>query len=101
MAPVIGRVKSSVRMAILNPSPSAPSRFSTGTSQSWRWNATVGDARMPIFFSFFPTAKPGNPGSTRNAVIPLAPLLRSTVAKRVITPAFEPFEHQSFVPLRM
>jgi hypothetical protein len=55
---------------------------------------------MPIFRSCFPTAKPGNPGSTRNAVMPRAPLPGSTVANSVITPACDPFEHQSFVPFR-
>ena len=85
-------------MAILKPSPSAPSRFSTGTSQSSRWKATVGEARMPIFRSFLPTLKPLNVGSTRKAVTPRAPFALSTVAKSVMTPAFEPFEHQSLLP---
>ena len=96
----MGRVKSRVRMAIRKPSPSSPRRFSAGTSQSWRWSATVGEARMPILRSFLPTAKPGKPGSTRKAVIPRGPLPGSTVANSVITPACEPLEHQSLVPLR-
>ena len=87
-------------MATRKPSPSSPRRFSAGTSQSCRWSATVGDARIPILRSFLPTAKPGNPGSTRNAVIPRGPLPASTVANSVMTPACEPLEHQSLVPLR-
>src|SRR2546422_4396909 len=46
-----------VRIAILNPSPSSPSRWSTGTGQSVKWSATVGEARMPSFLSFLPTEK--------------------------------------------
>src|SRR5262249_11300449 len=63
-------------------------------------SATVGDARIPILRSFLPTTKPGNPGSTRKAVTPRGPLPASTVANSVITPACEPLEHQSLVPLR-
>src|SRR3989441_379955 len=72
IAPVAGRVTSRVRIAILNPSPSSPSRWSTGTGQSVKWSATVGEARMPSFFSFLPTEKPGVPFSTRKAVTPFA-----------------------------
>src|SRR2546427_399544 len=68
IAPVIGRVMSSVCMAILNPSPSSPSRCSIGTAQSVKWSATVGEQRIPIFLSFLPTAKPGRSFSMRKAV---------------------------------
>ena len=87
IAPVIGRVMSSVRIAILNPSPSSPSRCSTGTAQSVKWSATVGEQRMPIFFSFLPTENPGMPFSMRKAVMPLARWSGSTVVKTVITSA--------------
>src|SRR3989442_12013544 len=40
IAPVAGRATSRVRIAILNPSPSSPSRWSTGTGQSVKWSAT-------------------------------------------------------------
>ena len=36
---------SSVRIANLNPSPSAPRRFATGIAQSEKCSATVGEAR--------------------------------------------------------
>ena len=100
IAPVAGRVMSSVLIASVNPSPSAPSRCSTGTSQSVKWSATVGEARMPIFFSFLPTAKPGIPFSTRKAVTPLARFFGSTVAKTVITSAWSPFVHHCLEPFR-
>jgi hypothetical protein len=68
-----------VRIAYLNPSPSSPRRFSTGTSQSVKCSATVGDPWMPSFFSSLPTLNPFMPGSTRSAVTPLARLrARST-----------------------
>src|ERR687884_277855 len=38
-AAVPGRVRSSVRIAILKPSPSAPSRFAAGTRTSWNVGA--------------------------------------------------------------
>src|SRR2546427_392400 len=48
IAPVIGRVMSRVRIAILNPSPSSPSRCSIGTAQSVKWSATVGEQRQVL-----------------------------------------------------
>src|SRR5712692_9869786 len=35
-----------------NPRPSSPRRCVAGIAHSVKWSATVGDARMPIFFSF-------------------------------------------------
>ena len=84
----------------MNPSPSSPKRFSTGTRQSLKWSATVGEPRMPILRSFLPTAKPGRPGSIRNAVTPFALRAGSTVAKTVSTPAWSPFEHHCLAPFR-
>jgi hypothetical protein len=101
IAPVIGRVMSSVRIAILKPSPSSPSRCPTGTAQSVKWSATVGEQRMPIFFSFLPTEKPGVPLSMRNAVMPRARLPGSTVVKTVSTSAWSPWEHHCLDPFRM
>jgi hypothetical protein len=71
-----------------------------GDLEALALRAQVGEARMPIFRSFLPTLKPLNVGSTRKAVTPRAPFARSTVANSVMTPAFEPFEHQSLLPLR-
>ena len=98
-APVAGRVMSSVRMASLKPSPSAPRRLAAGTAQSLKCSATVGEARMPIFLSFLPTEKPGVPFSTRNAVTPRARLDGSSVANTVITSAWSPLVHHCLEPL--
>jgi hypothetical protein len=72
-----------------------------GTAQSVKWSATVGEQRIPIFFSFLPTENPGMPFSMTNAVIPRARLAGSTVAKTVMTSAWSPWEHHCFDPLRM
>src|SRR3989475_8270788 len=100
-APTAGREPSRARSASLNPSPPSPSRFSTGTSQSVRCRATVGEPRIPIFRSSLPRANPGNVGSTRNAVTPFFRRPRSTVAKSVMTDARLPLDTQSFTPFRM
>ena len=39
-------------------------QFAAGTRQSVNTSSTVGDPRMPIFFSSLPTANPGVPFST-------------------------------------
>ncbi len=49
---------SSTRMASMNPSPSAPSRFSSGISQSSKISSLVSLARSPSLFSFLPGRKP-------------------------------------------
>jgi hypothetical protein len=46
-------------------------------------------------------ANPLKLGSMRKAVTPRAPFVLSTVAKSVMTPALEPFEHQSLLPFRI
>ena len=46
----------------LKPSPSSPRRFSTGTSQSVKCSATVGEPWMPSFFSCLPDAEPLHAG---------------------------------------
>ena len=46
------------------PSPTLPSKFSTGTLQSVKYNGTVEDPSIPIFFSSFPISNPGVPFST-------------------------------------
>src|ERR1035438_7963516 len=50
------RPPSSTRMASMNPSPSLPSRFSAGTSQSSKISSEVSLARRPSLFSFLPGA---------------------------------------------
>ena len=54
---------------------------------------------MPSFFSFLPTLNPFMPGSTSNAVTPLARLALSVVTNTVITPACEPLVTHIFEPL--
>ena len=49
--------------------------FAAGTRHFSNTSSTVGEPRMPIFFSSFPTLKPGVPFSTTNALMPLAPLV--------------------------
>ena len=42
------------------PSPSSPSRFAAGTSQSSKTSSAVVEARMPsLSLSFWPSEKPG------------------------------------------
>ncbi len=64
-------------MAILNPSPSLPSKLSFGIRQFSNIRSTVSDARRPILSSIWPTLIPVVPWGTRNALIPLCPLLLS------------------------
>ena len=46
------------------PSPTLPSKFSTGTLQSVKYKGTVDEPSIPIFFSSFPISNPGVPFST-------------------------------------
>src|SRR6266568_3203690 len=83
----------------LRPWPSSPSRFSTGTTQSFSKISTDGEDLCPILSSCRPTRNPVNPGSTRNALIPFPPASGSVFAKTISTPATLPFVTQVFVPL--
>ena len=60
-------------MAMPKPSPSAPSRFETGTRTSSKITWRVGWAFQPIFFSFGPKLSPGASPGTTIALMPLAP----------------------------
>src|SRR5260221_201435 len=81
------RPPSSALSAIFSPCPSSPSRFSTGTTQSFSKISTEGDERCPILSSWRPTRNPANPGSTKNAEIPLPPAAGSVFANTISTPA--------------
>src|SRR5438477_440906 len=81
---VPGRVKSSVAIAILNPSPSSPRRFSTGTRTSWSANADVSVARCPILSRCCSMVTPGASMGTMNADIPLLPAFASVFAKTTV-----------------
>ena len=93
-----GRDLSSTFIAILKPPPSGPSMFAAGTRHSVNVSSTVGEPRMPIFFSSLPTANPGVPFSTTNALIPFAPFSGSVTAKTVTMSAMLPWVIQIFVP---
>ncbi len=96
-----GRVRSSVIIANLKPSPSRPSRFSAGTSQSVKISSAVCDPLMPIFSSMRPTEKPGKSFSTMKALIPRVPTFGSVIAKMELTCASPPFVMKRFDPLRI
>jgi len=52
----------------LNPSPSAPTIFSAGTTTSSKVIPLVSEALCPMFISFFPLVIPGVFPSTAKAV---------------------------------
>ncbi len=94
-----GLVKSSVFIAILKPSPSSPSRYSTGTRTSWNASAEVSVARCPILSRCFSTVTPGNEVGTMNAVSPRWPWLLSVEAKTTSHSALPAFVMNIFEPL--
>ncbi len=100
-APMPMRPSFSVSIAILYPSPTFPTTFSAGTSRSSNASASVEDARIPSLSSFLPFEKPFHCDSTRNAVMPLYPLLLSAFAKTRNSSASRPFVIQSFSPFRI
>ena len=58
-------------MAILNPIPVLPSRFSAGISQSSKIKLQVDDPRIPNLSSFLPSERPSTGLGTMKAEIPL------------------------------
>ncbi len=92
--------RSRVAIAILKPSPSAPSRFAAGTRTSSNVSSAVGEPRMPILCSTRGAAKPGVSVSTMKALIPLRPPAAGSVrAKTVSTLATEPWVMKRLLPL--
>ena len=65
-----------MRIAILNPSPSSPSRFAAGMRQSSKNTSPVVEPLIPIFGSIRPTLNPGASASTTNALMPLCACVR-------------------------
>src|SRR4029453_13311065 len=96
---VPGRVKSRVFIAILKPSPSSPSLYSTGTRTSWKASADVSVARWPILSRCFSTVTPSSEVGTTNAESPLCPLLLSVEAKTTSQSAWPAFVMNIFEPL--
>ena len=72
-----------MRIAIRNPSPSSPSRFSAGTRHSSKTSSPVVEPAIPIFGSSRATWKPGASDSTTNAEIPAWSPSGSVFAKTV------------------
>ena len=79
------RPPSSARIAILNPSPSAPSRASSPTAQSVRNTCALGAPRMPSLSSGGPILSPGASVGTTKAVMPRLPFAGSVVANTIIS----------------
>src|ERR1035438_10259674 len=73
--------------------------FSRGTRQLSRINSQVEDDRSPSLSSFFPTWKPGNSRSTRNAVTPLYPAAGLALANSRKKPASAALVIHSLRPL--
>src|SRR4030042_1761456 len=80
-AAIVGRPASRAAMAIRNPFPSSPNKFSFGTGQSWKRISDVGAPRIPIFDSTFPTINFETSFSTIKALIPRVPFEGSVIAK--------------------
>ena len=85
-------------IAIRNPSPSSPIRFSTGTGTSSMLMSPVFPARMPSLPWSVPVDKPAIPRSSMNAVTPLWAFVRSTVANTRKWSAMSASEIQIFWP---
>jgi hypothetical protein len=99
-AAVPGRVKSSVVIATLNPSPSAPRRFAAGTLTSWNAIAEVSVARCPILSRCFSTTTPSRSVGTTNALSPRWPFDLSVDAKTVSQDACPAFVMNILEPFR-
>ena len=69
-----------MRIAILKPSPSSPSRLSAGMRMSLKKISPVVEPLMPIFGSIRPTSNPGVSASTTNAEMPEWPASGSVFA---------------------
>ena len=87
-------------MAISNPWPSSPTRFSAGTSTFSKKSSPVEPAQMPSLFSVSCVVTPFQPRSTTNAEIPLCFAAGSVLAKTSWWSATDAYEIQFFWPLR-
>jgi hypothetical protein len=77
----VKRPWSSPYIALSNPWPSSPIRFSAGSSTFWKKSSPVEPAQIPSLFSVSAVVNPGVPFSTRNAEIPLCFAAESVFAK--------------------
>ena len=92
------RPPSSVVIAILNPSPSSPSRSAAGTRTSVRKISTVPDALTPSLTWWRERSKPAEDASTRNAEMPRVFFSGFVMAKRRQTSAAWPQVMNTFWP---
>ena len=90
------RNTSSVRIAILKPSPDAPRRRSAGTRQPLKRSRASGCGAITSMRSAI--SKPGVSASTTNALMPRAPGASSVRAKTTYWCAMPPLEIQVFSP---
>ena len=91
-----------VLSAIRRPSPSRPSRFSTGTRTWWKRVTPFSRPFRPMKSLRFSTVTPSESVSTTNAVIPpLAPSCGGTWAITTTSSATTPFVVQSLTPSRV
>ena len=91
----------SVVSAIRRPSPSRPSRFSTGTRTWWKRVTPFSIPRSPMKALRFSTVIPGASASTTNALMPPRwPSCSGTRAITTTSSAMTPFVVQSFTPSR-
>ena len=91
---------SRVIIAILNPFPLSPNRFSLGILQFSNINSQVADPLIPSFFSFLPIENPGVLASTIKAEIPFNPFDLSVIANTTYTWAYPAFVINIFDPFK-
>ena len=94
------RPESRARIATVNPWPSAPRRFSAGTTTSSSTSSPVGEPLSPIFLNTCPTRSPGVADGTRNALTPAAFSPGPVRANTTYRPAWPTLVMKTLVPLR-
>ena len=67
-APMVGRLRSRVCMAMVNPIPSSPTRLVAGTRTSSKEIAAVGLPRRPILSSWGATSTPQSASTTKQLI---------------------------------
>src|SRR5712692_4316225 len=99
-AATVKRPWSSPYMAISNPWPSSPIRFSAGTSTFSKKSSPVEPAQTPSLCSVSAVVKPAMPCSSTNAEMPLCFASGSVLANTSAWSATEAYEIQFFWPFR-
>ena len=83
-AAIHGRERSKVFIAILKPSPSAPTTFARVSFTSSKSTSVVFEARCPSLSSFLPTATPGVSRGSAKQVMPLCRSFGSPIRAKVV-----------------